>query len=213
MKTFEQIVDETFKVDPLDHYGDTFWGSPFANRMQHFTLMNGTVYWEDRRSSAHWSHRKDRVIANKYENALKILKPYQSADISSPTEEICREILSSESRFVFVEEEMTQHSNKVVVKDILTNLSIEVPYRHIFFPNPVFEIESVYIMWDFNIYRDKELITEIFTSDERKLIGECVKEFASCKEEALRIKQEEEKRLKNEKIRQELTNSYSKGAV
>ena len=211
MKTFEQIVDETFKVDPLDHYGDTFWGSPIANRMQHFTLMDGIVYWEGGHSSAQWRHRKDRVISNKYENALKILKPYLGADISSPTEEICREILSPESRFTFVEEEMTQHSNKVVVKDTLTNLSIEIPYRHILFPNPVFEIESVYIMWNFNIYRDKERITKIFTSDERKLIEVCVREFASCKEEALRIKQEEEKRLKNEKIRQELTDIYSKG--
>ena len=134
------------------------------------------------------------------------MKPYRGADISSPTEEICREILSPNSRFTFVEEEMSQAMTKVVIEDATTTLSIEVRKIYSAGGDCMYHPSGLY-----NINREGASIIDVFTPDEEKLIEGCVREFVNCKEEAYRLKQEEETRLKNEKIRRELTSLYSKG--
>ena len=82
MKTFEDLVKELFKPEPL-----TIVKSCEVRDNSIFLKFN----------PSYWRERQQQAFTYKYENAQKAMKPYWGADIKTPTEEILADSKDSES--------------------------------------------------------------------------------------------------------------------
>lgn len=103
MKTFEQVVDSTFKPtkptlsslrDPCFVVYATkklVWGCGFRTKMQ--------VYWLDDKAKKQWVDYKDKVLLNKYEISKAFAKPFYGRDIQQPVINICKKMLGNPEAF------------------------------------------------------------------------------------------------------------------
>ena len=196
MKTFEQVVDSTFKPKT---YKPLFT----ENFCAVFYLKKGKVKWLSDRDKRGWIDSKDKLLLTKYETSKAFAKPFYGRDIQQPVINICKKMLEKPEAF---EENPTifllglpSRYNYTTVTDKDTGFSLEISSIN----TPV--IGTTYCV---DYAKTKVSYPDYFSIDENKLL---VATFRVWRKYMDKINKEDSKnsyRKYQEKERQKLMSMY-----
>lgn len=202
MKTFEQVVDSTFKPKP---YKLLFREDSCVV----FHLKKGKIKWISDRDKKRWVDSKDKLLLTKYETSKAFSKPFYGRDIQQPVINICKKMLEKPESF---EENLKSfligtpsRFEYTIVVDKGTGFSLEFKEaRDAVFSSGYREDKA---------YSTRSTKTEVFTpdcfsSDERKLLVETFLVWKKHMDERNKVNFENSYKKHREQERQKLMAMY-----